>query len=76
MDGLAYRIAQENLRIGNSVIADSVNSIALTRREWNRVAEEVGAPFINVEIICSDEKVHRHRVERAKTRALRSFSIL
>jgi len=35
---LTYRIAQENLRAGNIVIADSVNPWNLTRRECNEVA--------------------------------------
>ena len=36
---LTYRIAQENLRLGNIVIADSVNPLRLTRKEWNNVAQ-------------------------------------
>ena len=60
---LAHRLAQENLQLGNSVIADSVNPLGLTRSEWNRVAEEVGAPFINIEVICSDKREHQNRIE-------------
>ncbi len=60
---LAYRIAQENLHVGNLVIADSVNPWNLTRNEWNGVAEELGATFINVEIVCGDEEEHRRRIE-------------
>jgi len=60
---LAHRLAQENLRLGNRVIADSVNPLDVTRRDWNRVAEEVGASFFNVEVICSDQQEHRERVE-------------
>jgi predicted kinase len=60
---LTYRIAQENLRLGNDVIADSVNPWELTRKEWNNVAEEIGAAFINLEIVCSDKEEHRRRVE-------------
>ncbi len=60
---LAYRIAQENLRTGNTVIADSVNPWPLTRNEWNDVAKEVGAAFVNIEVICSNQEEHRKRVE-------------
>jgi predicted kinase len=67
MDGkgyeLAHRISQENLRVGNMVIADSVNPWGLTRKAWNNVAEEVGANFINIEVVCSDKEEHRRRVE-------------
>ena len=44
---LAHRIAQENLRIGNRVIADSVNPWRISRKDWNQVAKEIGASFIN-----------------------------
>lgn len=60
---LAYRIASDNLKLGNSVIADSCNPIALTRREWNEVALSNDAGFVNIEIICSDKMEHRKRVE-------------
>ena len=60
---LAYRVAADNLRLGVSVVADSCNPIELTRREWERVAEETGAQYVNIEIICSDLQEHRKRVE-------------
>lgn len=60
---LTYRIAQENLKLGNTVIADSVNPWPLTRYEWNKVAAEIGAKFINVEVICSNKAEHQARVE-------------
>ncbi len=60
---LSHRIAQDNLSRGNKVIADSVNPWKLTRDEWNQVATDVGADFINIEIICSDPQEHQARVE-------------
>lgn len=60
---LSYRIAQENLLIGNTVIADSVNPWELTRKEWNNVAREMGAQYLNIEIICSDKTEHQSRLE-------------
>ena len=41
---LAYRIAQENLRLGNIVVADSVNPWALPGRpgmEWPKKLEQI-----------------------------------
>jgi predicted kinase len=61
---LAYRIAADNLRMGLSVVADSCNPIKLTRREWEQVARDVNADFVNIEVICSDAGEHRQRVER------------
>lgn len=60
---LSYRVAQDNLRLGNIVIADSVNPEHFTRKEWNAVATDIGADFINVEIFCSNKSEHKHRVE-------------
>ena len=60
---LSYRIAKDNLKIGNDVIADSCNPIQLTRSEWQDVAVSAGAKFMNIEVICSDISTHRKRVE-------------
>lgn len=60
---VAYALAKDNLILGQSVIADSVNPIKLTRSSWRKVALDIGSPFIEVEIICSDKKEHQQRVE-------------
>ena len=60
---LAYRGAADNLRLGISVVADSCNPIELTRREWERVAVGTGARYVNIEVVCSDRREHRKRVE-------------
>ena len=59
----AYRVAAENLRIGQRVVADSANTLEITREAWAEVAREANVPLINIEIICSDEAEHRRRVE-------------
>jgi predicted kinase len=61
---VAQAVAEENLRLGHSVIADSVNGSVLTREDWRCVGERGGARIIEVETICSDSKEHRRRVER------------
>jgi predicted kinase len=60
---LAYRVAIDILNAGASVIADSCNPIEMTRREWERVAVNAGARYVNLEIVCSDTREHRERVE-------------
>jgi predicted kinase len=59
----AYRVAAENLRIGQQIVADSVNPLAITREAWAEVAREANVRLVNVEIVCSDETEHRRRVE-------------
>jgi predicted kinase len=61
--GVAYRIADDNLRLGMSVVADSVNPIVVTRRAWRDVAVRSGVAFVEIEVICSDAQEHRRRVE-------------
>lgn len=60
---VAYRVAETNLRLGRSVIADSCNPIAITRDAWHRVAEKAAVRFVDIEVICSDVREHRDRVE-------------
>lgn len=60
---ISYRIAADNLRLGMSVVADSCNPIALTRREWEEVAIDEEASYVNVEVQCSNPTEHRRRVE-------------
>lgn len=60
---VAYRLAEDNLRLGNTVIADSVNPIQITRGAWRATAERAGAPLVEVEVVCSDPAEHRRRVE-------------
>jgi len=64
---VAYAIAEENLKLGRTVIADSVNPIGLTREAWQDVAERTGATIVNVAVVCSDRSEHQRRIEaRAK----------
>jgi predicted kinase len=64
---IAYALAEENLRLGRIVVADSVNPIALTREAWRAAATKVGANVIEVEVCCSDAEEHRCRVETRVT---------
>ena len=64
---LSYRVASDNLELGNIVVSDSRNPISLTRREWQEVASSKGIPYTNIEVICSDAGEHRNRVESRVT---------
>ena len=59
----AYSIAHENLALGNTVIADSVNAITESRLAWQKTATDLNIPYIDIEIICSDLAEHKSRVE-------------
>jgi predicted kinase len=60
---VGYAVAEDNLRLGRTVIADSVNPLQLTRDAWIGVADRAHANAIEVEVTCSDPKQHQRRVE-------------
>jgi predicted kinase len=60
---VAYSVAEDNLRLGRTVIADSVNPLEITRRAWRNVAERNSVKAVEIEVVCSDGIEHRRRVE-------------
>ena len=60
---VAYALAEDHLRQGLTVIAESVNPLAITRDAWRDVAVRVGVAAVEAEIVCSDTAEHRHWAE-------------
>lgn len=60
---VGYALAEDNLRLGAIVVADSVNPLRITREAWRKTAEAAGCPAIDAEIVCADKAEHRARVE-------------
>ena len=60
---VGYAVAEDNLRLGRLVIADSVNPWPQTRDAWREVARRAAVPAFEVEVVCSDAGEHRRRVE-------------
>jgi predicted kinase len=60
---MCYRLAEDNLKLGLSVVADTVNPIEFTRSGWRDVAVQCGVPFVEIEVACSNKAEHRARVE-------------
>ena len=60
---LLSMLAERQLRLGQSAILDSVASIEPVREAWRRSAAIYGARWRVIECICSDEAVHRKRLE-------------
>ncbi|MDP3559020.1 MAG: AAA family ATPase [Legionellaceae bacterium] len=55
--------ASENLKLGVTVVADSVNAIKVTREAWQNVAIDALVPFLEIELICSNLIEHQKRIE-------------
>jgi predicted kinase len=60
---VAYAVAEENLKLGRTVIADSVNPIGVTRKAWHEVATRSEVAIVNVAVCCSDKSEHQRRIE-------------
>jgi predicted kinase len=66
---VAIALADEHLRLGHSVIADAVNPVEAPRAAWRNLAAKHRADLKIIECVCTDEAVHRRRVE-ARVRAI------
>ena len=64
---VGYAVAEDNLLLGRTVVADSVNPLPITRAAWLDVATRARVRAIEVEVICSDLLEHRRRVETRLT---------
>ena len=64
---VAYAVAEDNLRLGKTVVADSVNPLNLTRDAWVSVASRVGVRAVEIEVKCSLVSEHRRRVQTRTT---------
>ncbi|MCY4043725.1 MAG: AAA family ATPase [Cellvibrionales bacterium] len=59
----AWRVAEDNLRLGLAVVGDSCNPLPISRQGWQAVAISSQAEYTNIEVICSDQAEHQKRVE-------------
>lgn len=60
---ILYALARENLKLGSTVITDSVNDLHLIRDTYREIALSLDLPYLEVEIHCSDQKQHQDRVK-------------
>jgi predicted kinase len=64
---VGYLVAEDNLRLGHIVVADSVNPLRLTRDAWLDVAHRASVQALELEVRCSDVGEHWRRVETRDT---------
>lgn len=63
----AYAVIKDNIKNGLTVIADSVNTIELTRSQFRKIATDANVAFLEIEIICSDTQKHQHQIKNRKS---------
>lgn len=65
---VAQGLADDELALGHTVVADAVNVAAEAREAWQSLARDHDADLRVVEVVCGDPAEHRRRVEeRAAT---------
>jgi predicted kinase len=60
---VAAALADEHLRLGHGVIIDAVNPVEPPRAAWRSLAAKHRADLKVIECVCTDETVHRRRIE-------------
>ena len=60
---VAVALADEQLRLGHSVIIDAVNPVEAARAAWRDLAAKHRADLKIIECVCADEATHRQRIE-------------
>lgn len=56
-------MARENLSLGNSLVIDSVSAVKEAKQMWHELSANSHAKLIIIECICSDEEIHKKRIE-------------
>jgi predicted kinase len=62
-------LAGSQLDHGQGAVLDTVAGRAASRTAWREVAARHGAPFVVIECACSDESLHRSRID-GRTRGI------
>lgn len=60
---LLTTLAERQFMLGQSAILDSVASIEVVREQWRALVRKYGVEWKVIECICSDETLHRSRLE-------------
>ena len=60
---VANRVVGVQLALGHTVVADAVNAHPEARQAWVDLAARHDRPLVVIEVRCSDEDLHRQRLE-------------
>lgn len=69
---VAETLANEQLKLGNSVVVDAVNAEEEAKDVWRRLASKHGLDLTILDVFVSDQALHRKRLE-ARVRNLHGF---
>jgi predicted kinase len=60
---LLTMLVRRQLELGQSAIVDGMVGEQKVRSDWLQLAQRNGAVFLPIECVCSDEELHRQRIE-------------
>ncbi|SER16574.1 Predicted kinase [Lentzea xinjiangensis] len=58
-----FAAAARHVQLGIDVVVDATAHTRGQRDRWRELTERLGGTFVGVECVCSDERLHRERVE-------------
>jgi predicted kinase len=60
---VAATLAAHQLALGLTAIVDAVSEIEIARNMWREAARRTGTQMRVIEVVCTDEDLHRRRLE-------------
>jgi predicted kinase len=60
---VAQTLAEEHLRLGQSLVIDAVNPVEAPRAAWRNLGTKYQADLKIIECVCTDRVTHRRRIE-------------
>jgi predicted kinase len=70
---VAEAIADSQLALGQGAIVDAVNAVEPAKEMWRRLATRHGVVLKVIECCCSDEALHRERLETRRRGLAENF---
>ncbi|MEO8906502.1 MAG: ATP-binding protein [Microbacteriaceae bacterium] len=61
---VAGTLAEQVLMSGRTVVVDAVNAVEPARLQWRELAARADVALRVIEVVCSDEGLHRRRLEK------------
>lgn len=69
---VAAKLAEHQIRLGMDAVVDAVSAIEIARDMWRQIAQRTGSELRVIEIVCSDETLHRQRL-KGRRREIEGF---
>ena len=69
---VAEKLAEQQIKLGNTVVIDAVNAEDEAKQVWIDCASRLKIPLVVIECVLKNEAIHRKRIEK-RVRGLHGF---